>query len=119
MTMTYYSSTISATGTTNKNVPHVLFGTVGGRIQYPGDLTTRAMGGNLWFYSSTNAPSDAAGAGVFTDGGLLGMKPGDVLIGVMNGGAATTDCYPYIGILNSTQSSLSTAAFNITSNYTT
>jgi hypothetical protein len=116
MTMTYYGTTA---GSTSKNPPTLLYSVVGGQIPFPGDLTTKAMGGKVWFYSSTNAPTDVDDAGAFTDGGVLGMKPGDVLIGVVNGGAATTDCFPYIGILNSTNSSLTTAAYNITSNFTT
>ena len=119
MTMTYYSSTIGATGSTSVNTPLLLYATIAGKVPYPGDLVTTNRGGKVWFYSSTNAPADVGGAGVITDGGLLGMMPGDLLMGVVNGGSATTDCYPYLGILNSTQSSLSTAAYNITSNYTT
>lgn len=116
MTMTYYGTTATST---SRNPPVVLYSVVGGQLQYPGDLTTKAMGGKVWFYSSTNAQTDVDDAGAFSDGGVLGMKPGDVLIGVVNGGAATTDCYPYIGILNSTESNLSTAAYNITSNFMT
>ena len=116
MTMTYYGTTAVST---SRNPPSLLYSVVGGQLQYPGDLTTKAMGGKVWFYSSTNAPTDVDDAGSISDGGRLGMSRGDVLIGVVNGGAATTDCYPYIGILNSTESTLSTAAYNITSNYTT
>lgn len=116
MTATYQGSTQVST---SQNPPLNLYSVIGGKVPFPGVLTTAAKGGKLWFYSSTNTPADMNAAGVITDGGNLGMTPGDILIGVFNGGAATTDCYPYIGILNSTQSSLSTAAYNITSNYTT
>lgn len=122
MTMTYSGSTA---GTTSANPPVMLYAVIGGKIQYPGVLhtsTTLARGGKVWFYSSTNAPADVGGAGVFTDGGNLGMAPGDVLIGVVTGQGGSvnsTDMFPYVGILNSTQSTLSTAAYNITSNYTT
>ena len=71
---------------------------------------------------STNAQTDVDDAGAFSDGGALGMKPGDILLGVVTGIGGiivSTDMYPYIGILNSTESSLTTAAYNITSNYTT
>lgn len=116
MTMTYLGSTAV---TTAVNPPVLLYSVVGGRIQYPGVLTSAPKGGKVWFYSSTNLMTDCDDAGAFTDGGNLGMTPGDVLIGVFNGGAATTDAYAFIGILNSTASSISTAAYNITSNYTT
>lgn len=116
MTATYYGSTATSTAA---NPPLEVYSVIGGAIQYPGVLTTAAKGGKVFFYSSTNTPSDMAAAGVINDGAQLGMKPGDLLIGVFNGGAATTDCYPYLGVLNSTESTLSTGAYNITSNYTT
>lgn len=116
MTATYQGTTA---GTTSANPPVVLDGIVGGKFNSPGVLTTRPMGGRVWLYSSTNTPADMTAAGVITDGGLLNMAPGDFFLGVFNGGAATTDAYPYLGIVNSTQSSLSTGAYNITTNYTT
>jgi len=116
MTATYYGSTATSTAA---NPPLEVLSVIGGAIQYPGVLTTASKGGKVWFYSSTNTPSDMAAAGVIADGAHLGMKSGDVLIGVFNGGAATTDCYPYLGTLHSTESSLSTAAYNLTSNYST
>lgn len=116
MTMTYLGTTAA---TTAVNVPNVLFSVVGGLVQYPGVLTSRPMGGKLWFYSSTNAASDLSGVGSFTDGGLLGMKPGDPIICVFNGGAATTDSYMILGVLNSTASSITSAAYNLSSNFTT
>lgn len=116
MTMTYLGTTAASSAA---NPPVVLAASVGGQIQWPGVLTTRAMGGKVWFYSSTNIMTDCDDAGAFTDGGVLGMRPGDLLLGVFNGGAATTDAYAFFGVLNSTQSSLSTGAYNIASNYTT
>jgi len=116
MTMTYYGTTAVST---SKNPPVLLYAAIGGRVPFPGDLTTKPMGAKVWFYSSTNAPGDVDDAGAFSDGGVLGMTAGDVLIGVVNGGAATTDCFVYLGVLNSTNSSLTTAGYNITSNFTT
>jgi len=122
MTMTYKSST---EGSTTANPPCLLYSVVGGRIQYPGVLhtsTDQQRGGKVWLYVSTNAQTDVDDAGAFSDGGALGMKPGDILLGVVTGIGGiivSTDMYPYIGILNSTESSLTTAAYNICSNYTT
>lgn len=116
MTMTYFGSTATSTAA---NPAVLLYSVIGGQIQYPGVLTSRPMGGKVWFYSSTNLMTDCDDAGAFTDGGQLGMRPGDLLLGVFNGGAATTDSYAFIGVLNSTASSISTAAYNISSNYTT
>lgn len=122
MTMTYLGSTAVSTA---QNPPVLLYSCVGGKIQYPGVLhtsSTLARGGKIWFYSSTNAQTDVDDAGAFSDGAQLGMTPGDVLIGVVTGiggGVSSTDMYCYIGVLNSTESTLSTGAFNITSNYAT
>ena len=122
MTMTYNGSTATSTAA---NPPVLLYSVVGGKIQYPGVLhtsTTLARGGKVWFYSSTNAQTDVDDAGAFSDGGRLGMTPGDILIGVVTGiggGISSTDMYCYIGVLNSTESSLSSAAYNICSNYAT
>jgi len=107
------------------NPPVLLYSVVGGRIQYPGVLhtsTDQQRGGKVWMYVSTNAVTDVDDAGAFSDGGQLGMKPGDLLLGVVTGIGGTivsTDMFPYIGVLNSTESSLTTAAYNICSNYTT
>jgi len=116
MTVTYRGT---SAGSTSKNPPNLLYSVIGGQVPFPGDLTTRPMGGKLWFYSSTNAPSDMSGAGSIIDGGILGMKPGDIMLCVFNGGAATTDSYMFAGVLNSTESTLSTAAYNLSSNMTT
>ena len=127
MTVTYNGVTA---GTTAANPPSVLIGVVGGVIQWPGASlgSTGAIvypsgggprGGKLWLYNSTNAPSDMSGAGSITDGAILGMRRGDVMICVFNGGTATTDSYVFMGVLNSTESSLSTGAFNLASNFTT
>ena len=119
MTQTYYGTTA---GSTQKNPPSLIYAVIGGQVPTPGDLTTKAMGAKVWFYSSTNAPADmvvTANPGGIVDGVRLGMTNGDILLGVVNGGGATTDCYPYIGILYSSQTSLTTGGFAITSNYTT
>ena len=115
MTMTYSGTTAVST---SQNPPVLLYSAIAG-IPYPGVLTTSPRGGKVWFYSSTNAPTDVDDAGSISDGGRLGMTKGDVMICVQNGGAASTDAFVFIGVLNSTESSLSTAAYNITSNYTT
>lgn len=115
MTMTYYGTTAA---TTAANPPVRLTGGIG-MISYPGDLTTSARGTQVWFYSSTNVPADMSAAGTFVDGVRLGMKNGDILMGVMNGGATSTDAYTYVGALVCTETSLTTGAFHLSSNYTT
>lgn len=126
MTMTYYGTTAVST---SRNPPVLLYSVVGGRILYTGDLgssgiypnggPTNGRGGKVWLYNSTNAPSDLSGAGSIQDGTAIGMAKGDVMLCVFNGGTATTDAYGFLGVLNSTESSLSTGAWNLASNYTT
>ena len=40
------------------------------------------QGGGMWFYSSTNLTTDLIAAGFFSDGKTLGMRPGDIVMGV-------------------------------------
>ena len=126
MTVTYNGATAAST---LANPPMILAAGVGGVVQYPGNLGSSGAivypsgggprGSKLWLYNSTNAPSDMSGAGSINDGAILGMRRGDVMICVFNGGTATTDSYVFMGVLNSTESSLSTGAFNLASNFTT
>lgn len=39
------------------------------------------QGGALWAYSSTNKTTDLTESNFFSDGNLLGMKPGDIVMG--------------------------------------
>ena len=97
---------IGSTWGTSANPPVVMASVIGGRIQYAttastspiGNLPLQAMGGKLWFYTSTNLESDAAAAAFFNDGQALGMSNGDVLIGVYST-ADTTSHRLYMGVL--------------------
>lgn len=40
------------------------------------------QGGGLWYYASTNATTDLTASNFFSDGWYLGMRPGDLVIGV-------------------------------------
>ena len=121
MTATYYGATA---GATLANPPLELTAVVGGQVPYGGDLSTRAMGLKVWFYTSTNTAADMTAVGVISDGGKLGMTPGDILLGVFNGGAPVTGAHAssmhsYMGMLTSTESSISTGAYKMSSNYST
>ena len=119
MSLTYYGTTAAST---SANPPICILSVVGGKIQYPGDLSSGARGGRVWLYNSTNLAADlvvTANVGAISDGRALGMSNGDILIGVVNAGvgaAVSSDGGVYVGVL---YSSISTAAgFSITSNYT-
>lgn len=121
MTITYYSSTTSST-TSN---PPINF--EGGLADQSTTQETGTLGwlhgNNVWFYSSTNAPSDLTGVNAITDANLLGIKVGDVVIGVTSSGGSTTPVGPWIGVWVATAGStnpgglMSTAGGQISSNW--
>jgi hypothetical protein len=39
-------------------------------------------GGGLWYYCSTNTSTEAQATNFFSDGFYLGMRPGDIVMGV-------------------------------------
>ncbi len=122
MTMTYYSSTFSSTAS---NPPIHIAGGIGtpSTSQESGSLGW-LHGNKVWFYSSTNAPSDCAGVAAFTDGAALGMRAGDLVLGITASGGTTT-AYPWMGVIVCSAAStapgglVSTAGGQIASNWNT
>ena len=121
--MTYFGTTA---GSTAANPPLVVFSGAGGLVQYPGDLTTAVKGSKVWLYVSTNVRTDVITTGFFTDGVRLGMWPGDLMLGVFTGSpegagttGGTTEAYAYRGCLWSTETSVTTGAYSLTSNCST
>lgn len=47
-----------------------------------GANTYREQGGALWLYSSSHGSTEAMDSNFFTDAWQLGIKPGDILMGV-------------------------------------
>ena len=47
-----------------------------------GANTYREQGGNLWFYASSHGSTAVADTNFFTDAKQLGIRPGDMLMGV-------------------------------------
>lgn len=81
--MAYSGSTAA---TTLANPPRKLIEGIAGMVGTTGLTTAPAspggQGGALWYYSSTNATTDIVASNFFTDGKALGMRPGDMVIGV-------------------------------------
>lgn len=48
------------------------------------------QGGNLWYYSSTNLTTDLTASNFFSNGYYLGMKPGDLVMGVQFSSAGSS-----------------------------
>lgn len=78
------------------------------------------QGGGLWYYSSTNLTTDLTAAGFFSDGKTLGMRPGDMVMGVQfsSAGSTVTSFYGAIvsvstaGAASFTTGSLMTSTFS-------
>ncbi|TXJ25385.1 MAG: hypothetical protein E6Q24_14730 [Chitinophagaceae bacterium] len=58
-----------------------------------------AQGGSVWYYCSTNTTAEVVASNFFTDGKALGMRPGDLVMGV---GFATsgTSGVPWLGCVS-------------------
>lgn len=101
-----YSGTTAASSLANP--PRQLIAGIGGNQGTTG-LTTNpsavsAQGGGLWFYSSTNLTTDLTASNFFSDGYYIGMRPGDVVMGVQfsSAGSSVTS---YIGAITGVSTS--------------
>ncbi len=94
-----YSGTTAATSVSN---PPVLLARGLGTAPYSTALSTAIPGGKqgagLWFYSSTNDSTSTMAAGFFSDAKELGMRPGDVVMGVYYSSAASSGV-TYMGVI--------------------
>lgn len=111
--MAYSGSTAA---TTLANPPRKLIEGIAG-LQGTTGLTTApgapgAQGGALWFYSSTNLTTDIVASNFFTDGKYLGMRPGDVVIGIQftSAGSSVTSFMGAITGVSTSGASLSTGS---------
>ena len=120
MTLTYSGSTA---GSTASNPPMVIAQAVGGRVPWATTGSTDSpvdysAGGKVWFYSSTNLCQDlssTAQVNAFSDGIALGMRKGDILIGVQTSGNSTAGQL-YMGIIGASNAS---TGFSLTTAYIT
>ena len=71
--------------------------------------TAFAGGTGLWYYASSDGSTLLMGVGYFTDGLYLGMRNGDVLMGISQSSLGTSPTMA-LGVLMTTNS---TAGFNI------
>lgn len=62
------------------------------------------QGGSLWFYASTNLTTDVVASNFFSDGLKLGMRPGDVVLGVQFSSAGSSVQF-FIGSITGVSSS--------------
>jgi hypothetical protein len=107
----------STAGTTSANPPRQI---VSGLANIPGTtgLSTApsaagGQGGGLWYYVSTNATTDIVASGFFSDGKALGMRPGDLVMGVQftSAGSSLISFFgPIVSISTAGAASLSTGS---------
>lgn len=83
--MAYSGSTAASTVA---NPPRLLIPRLGG-LPNSTELSTavgtnpyREQGGALWYYSSSDPPATVTASGYFTDARELGMRPGDIVMGI-------------------------------------
>lgn len=106
MRMAYVGSTA---GTTLMNPPMMVGpAAIGGR--FAANSTSIAAGSRLWIYNSSDTSTAWMNAGYFTDGARLGMRPGDLLVGVSWSTESSTGVVFVGGVLGTT---LSTAGWNL------
>ena len=109
-----YSGTTAATSLANppRKIVEGIAGNAGTTGLSTAPSAPGAQGGALWYYSSTNSTTDLVAAGFFSDGKLLGMRPGDMVMGVQftsAGSSVITFQGAIIGV-SSTGASLSTGS---------
>lgn len=64
------SASINAAGASTGLVPQAILASPNGQ------------GGSVWYYCSTNTTAEVVASNFFTDGKYLGMRPGDLVMGV-------------------------------------
>lgn len=106
MTLTYNGATA---GTTLANPPILLEASWNGFIQNSPGLT----GGKIWFYTSTNVASDLTSTGSIADGYAIGMRTGDLVLGV-TAAAGSSSPIAWMGVVGA-QASGTTVSNNFAS----
>lgn len=102
MGLTYNGATA---GSTLANPPVILDSVIGGQLPNSPGL----LGAKVWFITSTNAATDFSGTlNAINDGIALGVKAGDVLIGV-TATAGSTSPILYLGVFVSSAASTGVA----------
>ena len=91
-----YSGTTAASSVANP--PNQIARVVGGRLSASSSASVGG-GGGLWLYNSTNATTDMTAAAFFTEAYYLGMKQGDIVMGVQASSAGSTTQIAYVAAL--------------------
>lgn len=109
MTATYNGTTA---GSTSANPPNLLAQVMSGSVSNSPALT----GAKLWHYTSTNYSTDVSNGAtaVITDALALGMKAGDLILGVTSTAASTVP-FIWMGCVTSVSTSGAVISTNVLS----
>ena len=77
------------------NPPRALFAGMWGN-RSTNILPSSVGGQNLWLYNTTESSSDIRADTFFTDGNVLGMKQGDMIMGAATTGSSVS---VYVGVI--------------------
>lgn len=91
-----YSGTTAASSVANP--PNQIARVVGGRLSASSSASAGG-GGGLWLYNSTNLTTDMTAASFFSEAYYMGMKQGDLVMGVQASSAGSTTQIAYMGVL--------------------
>lgn len=107
--MAYAGTTASSS---LQNVPRCLLPQMSGPKATSSADSTSVMprNSNVWFYNTSDATSVMCTPGYFTDGKGLGMRHGDLMMGVSWSSYAATAALSFWGMIGATNSS---AGFNL------
>lgn len=97
-----YSGTTAASSVANP--PHQIARVVGGRLSASSSASAGG-GGGLWLYNSTNLTTDMTASNFFTEAYYMGMKQGDIVMGVQASSAGSATQTAYLGALGAVTTS--------------
>ena len=108
--MAYYGTT-SASSVSNP--PIQIARGIGGRVN---TLSTFGTGSGVWLYNSTNGCTEMMATGYFTDAYALGMRTGDILMGVSCTGSSANVFLGAMSVVTSSAGNISSTGGNLSSN---
>jgi hypothetical protein len=108
--MTYRGTTAASTLT---NPPLAMYAPALGGINR--NTTEAYAGRRVWLYSSTHGTTELLSTVFFTDGFYMGMKQGDVMIGISNTGSSVAVFMGVIGPVSTAGAGLASSGGYISS----
>jgi hypothetical protein len=95
------------------NPPILIAKGVGGGVN---TLSTQGTGSGVWLYNSSNGSTEFMAAGYFTDGSALGMRSGDLIMGVCCTGSSANVYMGCLTVVASSGANISSTGGGLSSN---